>query len=259
MSMTIQEQILQHIRTAFEKLFDYSIHPSELTLQPTRKEFTGDYTFVLFPFSRITKISPEESAGQIGEYLKAHVDLVKDYNVVKGFLNISVKETYWLEVFKSIVQNETYGQLPPNGQKVMVEYSSPNTNKPLHLGHLRNNFLGFSVSEILKANGYEVIRANLVNDRGIHICKSMVAYLHFGNGETPESSGLKGDHLAGKYYVLFDTHYKKQVAGLVEKGVSEETARKSAPLMKEAQEMLLKWENADEEVLGLWKRMNAWV
>src|SRR5690606_34023573 len=137
--------------------------------------------------------------------------------------------------------------------------SSPNTNKPLHLGHLRNNFLGFSVSEILKANGYEVIRANLVNDRGIHICKSMVAYLHFGNGETPESSGLKGDHLAGKYYVLFDTHYKKQVAGLVEKGVSEETARKSAPLMKEAQEMLLKWENADEEVLGLWKRMNAWV
>src|SRR5690606_8009946 len=194
--MTIQEQLLEGISKAFEVLFDHKVEASHLALQPTRKEFTGNYTFVLFSYSKITKISPEESGSRMGEYLKANTKIVSDYNVVKGFLNISVKETYWLEVFGKIVLNKHYGQLPPNGQKVMVEYSSPNTNKPLHLGHLRNNFLGYSVSEILKANGYEVTRANLVNDRGIHICKSMVAYLHFGNGETPESSGLKGDHLA---------------------------------------------------------------
>lgn len=259
LTMTIQEQLLKGISKAFETLFDHKIDPSDLALQPTRKEFTGHYTFVLFPYSRITKSSPEQSARRMGEYLVSEVEPVGGYNVVKGFLNISIKDQYWLDIFRSLVQNGQYGQFPPNGQKVMVEYSSPNTNKPLHLGHLRNNFLGFSVSEILKANGYEVIRANLVNDRGIHICKSMVAYKHFGNGETPESSGLKGDHLAGKYYVLFDTHYKKQVAELMEKGIPGDQAKKSAPLMKEAQEMLFQWENGDEEVIGLWKTMNAWV
>src|SRR5690606_3993567 len=191
--MTLQEQILKEISNAFELLFDHRVAPSELAIQPTRKEFAGNYTFVLFPYSKITKVAPEQSATKIGEYLKTNSDIVSDYNVVKGFLNISLKETSWLGVFEQIVKDEHYGQFPSNGKKVMVEYSSPNTNKPLHLGHLRNNFLGFSISEILKSNGYDVIRANLVNDRGIHICKSMVAYQHFGQGETPESSGLKGD------------------------------------------------------------------
>src|SRR5690606_10669812 len=190
---------------------------------------------------------------------KSHSAIVSDYNVVKGFLNIAVADKQWLKLFDGLIQETQLGQLPANGQKVMVEYSSPNTNKPLHLGHLRNNFLGFSISEILKANGFDVIRTNLVNDRGIHICKSMVAYQHFGNGETPDSSGLKGDHLAGKYYVKFDAEYKKQIAELVENGASEEEGKKSAPRMKEAQEMLIKWEKGDKEVVQLWKTMNGWV
>ncbi|MEX2594539.1 MAG: arginine--tRNA ligase [Anditalea sp.] len=257
--MIIQEQILQEISKAFEELYDHQIETSTLSLQPTRKEFAGNYTFVMFPYSKVTKASPEESGARIGEFIKAHSDVISDYNVVKGFLNISVDELSWLEIFENIVQDEHFGQFPSNGQKVMVEYSSPNTNKPLHLGHLRNNFLGYSISEILKANGYEVIRANLVNDRGIHICKSMVAYQHFGKGETPESSGLKGDHLVGKYYVLFDSAYKKQIAELVEKGHTDEDAKKSAPLIQEAQEMLFKWEAGDAEVVQLWKTMNSWV
>jgi len=257
--MTIQEQILQDISQAFQAAYNHPVEPSSLLLQPTSKDFTGNYTFVMFPFSKITKASPEQGAAKIGEYLKANSSVVKEYNVVKGFLNISVEDRTWLEIFGHIVQDEKYGHFPPNGKKVMVEYSSPNTNKPLHLGHLRNNFLGFSISEILKANGFNVIRTNLVNDRGIHICKSMVAYQHFGNGETPDSSGLKGDHLAGKYYVKFDAEYKKQIAELVENGASEEEAKKSAPLMKEAQEMLIKWEKGDKEVVQLWKTMNGWV
>src|SRR5690606_32249474 len=257
--MSLQEQILQEISRAFELLYGHHVEASELALQPTRKEFAGDFTFVLFPYSKVTKAAPEQSAAKIGEYLKMHSDIVSDYNVVKGFLNISLKEASWLEVFEQIVRDEQYGQFLSNGQKVMVEYSSPNTNKPLHLGHLRNNFLGFSLSEILKANGFDVIRANLVNDRGIHICKSMVAYQHFGHGETPESSSLKGDHLAGKYYVRFDAAYKEQIAELMEKGASEEEAKKSAPLIKEAQEMLIKWEAGDKEVVQLWKTMNGWV
>ncbi|HLW19847.1 MAG TPA: arginine--tRNA ligase [Cyclobacteriaceae bacterium] len=257
--MTLQEQILQDISQAFQVLYDHQVEPSTLLLQPTRKDFAGNYTFVMFPYSKITKASPEQGAAQIGEYLKSNSAVVKEYNVVKGFLNISIEDSTWIELFGRIVQDEKYGHFPPNGKKVMVEYSSPNTNKPLHLGHLRNNFLGFSISEILKANGFEVIRTNLVNDRGIHICKSMVAYQHFGNGETPDSSGLKGDHLAGKYYVKFDAEYKKQIAELVENGTSEEEAKKSAPLMKEAQEMLIKWENGDKEVVQLWETMNGWV
>ena len=257
--MTIQEQILQDISKGFQVLFDEQLAPSSLALQPTRKEFSGDYTFIMFPYSKTTKASPEQGGYQMGEFLKSQSSIVSEYNVVKGFLNISVKDESWLKVFEDIVQNGQFGFFPSNGQKVMVEYSSPNTNKPLHLGHLRNNFLGFSVSEILKANGFEVIRANLVNDRGIHICKSMVAYQHFGQGETPESSGLKGDHLAGKYYVLFDQAYKKQIAELVEQGKPEEEAKRTAPLIKEAQKMLVRWEAGDKEVVQLWETMNGWV
>ena len=257
--MTIQEEILQVIGKAFETLYQHRFEAGELSLQPTRREFAGNYTFVTFPYSRITKAPPHKSAAQIGEFIKAHSNVVSDYNVVKGFLNISVSDTFWLEILSHVVKDEQFDHLPSNGEKVMVEYSSPNTNKPLHLGHLRNNFLGYSVAEILKANGFEVIRANLVNDRGIHICKSMVAYLHFGHGETPNSSDLKGDHLVGKYYVIFDSNYKKQIAALVESGMPAEEAKKNAPLLKEAQELLVKWEAGDKEVTELWKTMNGWV
>ena len=257
--MNLEKQIIHSIELAFKELFDHKVIGDQISLQPTNKEFEGTFTFVVFPFLRVTKLNPEISGTKIGEFLTAHCDVVKGFNVVKGFLNISVKETSWLDIFIQLANNPELGKLPNNGQKVMVEYSSPNTNKPLHLGHLRNNFLGYSVAEILKANGYEVIKANLVNDRGIHICKSMVAYKHFGNGETPQSSGLKGDHLAGKYYVIFDKEYKKQIAELVEKGISEEQAKKNAPLMVEAQEMLRLWEAGDSDVVGLWKTMNSWV
>jgi arginyl-tRNA synthetase len=206
-----------------------------------------------------SQLSPEATATQLGNYLKTEVAAVKDFNVVKGFLNLVVAQEEWITLFKQVYSSPNLGQLPSNGQKVMVEYSSPNTNKPLHLGHLRNNFLGYSVAQLLKASGYEVVKANLVNDRGIHICKSMVAYQHFGNGETPATSGLKGDHLAGKYYVLFDSHYKAQQKGLIEGGQSEEEAKKNAPLLLEAQEMLRKWEDQDREVIELWSKMNGWV
>ncbi|SNS51229.1 arginyl-tRNA synthetase [Belliella buryatensis] len=257
--MNLEQQIISSIQQGFKALFDHEVGIEDLGLQPTRKEFEGTYTFVMFPFLKVTKMAPEACGTKLGEYLVAQTDLVTDFNVVKGFLNLSVSETSWIRVFEKLYSNPSLGQLPPNGQKVMVEYSSPNTNKPLHLGHLRNNFLGYSVSEILKANGYKVTKANLVNDRGIHICKSMVAYQHFGNGETPESSGLKGDHLAGKYYVIFDKEYKKQIKELVDQGLTEEDAKKQAPLLVEAQEMLRKWEANDTEVVALWKQMNDWV
>lgn len=257
--MNLERQIIYSLEQAFRELFDHQVSNDEISLQPTKKEFEGTFTFVVFPFLKVTKLNPEISGTKIGEYLVSNCPPVKAFNVVKGFLNISVSETSWLEIFKGLYQNESLGQMPANGQKVMVEYSSPNTNKPLHLGHLRNNFLGYAVSEILKANGYEVIKANLVNDRGIHICKSMVAYRHYGNGETPESSGLKGDHLAGKYYVIFDKEYKKQISDLVGKGHIEEEAKKIAPLILEAQDMLRLWEAGDEEVVSLWKKMNSWV
>jgi arginyl-tRNA synthetase len=257
--MNIQENILSGIQQAFQNIFNHDLTVDQLSLAPTRKEFEGTYTFVVFPFLKISQTTPENTANQIGEYLKANVSEVADFNVVKGFLNLVLNENSWLDIFQKIYSNPNLGQLPANGQKVMVEYSSPNTNKPLHLGHLRNNFLGFSVAEILKANGYQVIKANLVNDRGIHICKSMVAYLHFGNGESPETSGLKGDHLAGKYYVLFDKEYKSQIKVLIEQGQNEEEAKKNAPILLEAQEMLRKWEANDPDVVSLWKQMNAWV
>jgi arginyl-tRNA synthetase len=257
--MNIQENIIQGIQLAFQNIYNHDLSLDQISLSPTRKEFEGTYTFVVFPFLKISQANPEATGNQIGAYLKDNCPVVTDFNVVKGFLNLVLNELVWVDLFQNIYSNPDLGQLPANGQRVMVEYSSPNTNKPLHLGHLRNNFLGFSVAEILKANGYEVIKANLVNDRGIHICKSMVAYLHFGNGETPESSGLKGDHLAGKYYVLFDKEYKKQIDELKASGHSEEEAKKNAPILLEAQDMLRKWEANDEAVVSLWKQMNEWV
>lgn len=257
--MNFQDSILQGIQDAFTSCFKTTIPMDQLSLAPTKKEFVGSYTFVVFPFLKQSQLSPEATATQLGDYLKTNVAAVKDFNVVKGFLNLVVAQEEWISLFKQVYSSKSFGQLPSNGQKVMVEYSSPNTNKPLHLGHLRNNFLGYSVAELLKAAGYEVIKANLVNDRGIHICKSMVAYQHFGKGETPSSSGLKGDHLAGKYYVLFDTHYKAQQKSLIEAGQSEEEAKKNAPLLLEAQEMLRKWEDQDSDVIALWNQMNGWV
>ncbi|MBD3748883.1 MAG: arginine--tRNA ligase [Sphingobacteriales bacterium] len=248
----------QAIAKAFQDIFDTQVTEEQLSLEQTKKEFEGQVTFVVFPFIRYTKKSPEESARLIGEYLKSRLNEVADFNVIKGFLNLVLSDSYWVDVFLEITRPD-FGQLPSNGQKVMVEYSSPNTNKPLHLGHIRNNLLGYSVAEILKSAGYEVIKANLVNDRGIHICKSMLAWQKFGNGETPESTGLKGDHLVGKYYVIFDQHYKKEIEALKAAGKTEEEAKKQAPLILEAQEMLQQWEAGDEEVISLWKKMNTWV
>lgn len=257
--MDIEKELIQHISYAFKSLFNHEVVSEDLALQPTRKEFEGNYTFVLFPFLKATRQSPEESGKKIGAFLKQELPFISGYNVIKGFLNLSLAESHWLQVFNDILRQRDFGRLPANGEKVMVEYSSPNTNKPLHLGHLRNNFLGYAISEILKANGYDVIKANLVNDRGIHICKSMVAYQHLANGETPESSGLKGDHLAGKYYVLFDREYKKQQDELVLSGMDKEEAKKKAPWMLEAQKMLIFWEKGDSEVVALWETMNSWV
>ncbi len=230
-----------------------------LQIQKTRKEFEGDFTLVVFPLLRRSRKSPEATATEIGEHIVANNPEVSAFNVIKGFLNISLSADFWAERFAEIRADEDYGQADATGRTVMIEYSSPNTNKPLHLGHIRNNLLGYSVAQILKANGHNVIKANLVNDRGIHICKSMLAWKLYGNGETPASSGMKGDHLVGKYYVEFDKHYKEQIKQLVSEGVSEEEAKKQAPIMQEAQAMLRKWEAKDEEVYALWQTMNGWV
>ncbi len=257
--MNLGHIIQEEIREAFQHLFGHTLSEKELNLLPTRKEFEGDYTFVTFPVARYSKKHPEETARLVGEALKNTSKVIGDFNAVKGFLNLSVSLDTWLERFSKTYNNENFGRLPLNGKLVVVEFSSPNTNKPLHLGHLRNNFLGYSVSMILEAAGYKVEKVNLVNDRGIHICKSMLAYLKFGHGETPESAGIKGDHLIGKYYVKFDQEYKKQVTELVETGMPEEEAAKEAPLIKAAQEMLRDWESGKEEVVALWKKMNNWV
>ncbi|WP_194774475.1 arginine--tRNA ligase [Pararhodonellum marinum] len=257
--MNIENQILVDIQKAFEVLFNHPVSLDELALQPTRKEFEGNYTFVMFPYSKMTKKAPEAGAEALGAYLLTHSDIISGYNVVKGFLNLSVSDSQWLDIFRSLLENTDPLKLPSNGQRVMVEYSSPNTNKPLHLGHMRNIFLGYALAEIMKAAGYEVIKANLINDRGIHICKSMVAYLHHGQEETPETAGIKGDHLVGKYYVIFDKAYKKEIQQLMDQGISEEQAKKEAPLILEAQQMLRKWEANDAETVSLWKTMNGWV
>lgn len=244
---------------AFKSLFDHEIKADDLSLQPTRKEFGGTYTLVVFPFLKVTKLNPEASGQKIGDWLTANTDFVRGFNVVKGFLNLEVADLEWAQTLSSVALEANYGVLPANGEKVMVEFSSPNTNKPLHLGHLRNNFLGDSMSRILGANGYEVMKVNLVNDRGIHICKSMLAYQKFGNKETPEEAGLKGDHLIGKYYVKFDQEYKVEIAELVKSGVEPDAAKKETKSIKEAQEMLQKWESGDEEIVALWEKMNSWV
>lgn len=251
--MNIENILAEEVRTAVNSLFGTE---DQVVLQPTRREFEGNYTYVFFGLVKSLKRSPAEIGTAIGEYLVSNSAIVSGYNVVQGFLNLKLSDTVWLDVFRGLKTNK---QPAKKNKKVLVEYSSPNTNKPLHLGHLRNNFLGYSVAEILKAAGYDVTRACLVNDRGIHICKSMVAYRHFGNGETPETAGLKGDHLVGKYYVEFDKAYKAQISELTAGGMPEEEAKKSAPIMVEAQEMLVQWEQNDPEIMALWQKLNGWV
>lgn len=257
--MDLNQLLKQHLQAAFKALFDHDLAEDQIGLQPTRKEFEGTHTFVVFPFLKVTRKNPQESAEMIGNYLVEHAEEVDSYNVVKGFLNISFSQAVWLKLLQGALANPHFGQGAPKGKKVLVEYSSPNTNKPLHLGHLRNNFLGYSVAKILEAAGYETSRCNLVNDRGIHICKSMLAYERFGQGETPESSGIKGDHLVGKYYVAFDKAYKQEMTELMKEGMLEDEAKKEASILKEAQEMLKKWEEGDEATVALWKKMNGWV
>jgi len=244
---------------AVKELYGQEIAENVINIQETRKEFEGQVTIVVFPIVRFSKKSPEETANDIGAFLQQNVAEVTGFNVVKGFLNLVIAENYWIDLFNNTLLQPDFLAIKPRGEKVMVEYSSPNTNKPLHLGHVRNNLLGYSVSELLKADGYDVIKVNLVNDRGIHICKSMLAWQNWGNGETPESSGLKGDHLVGKYYVVFDKEYKKEIEALVAEGQTEDEAKKNAPLIKAAQQMLLQWEQGNAEVVSLWEKMNGWV
>ncbi|HMV10333.1 MAG TPA: arginine--tRNA ligase [Cyclobacteriaceae bacterium] len=255
--MNLEHSLRSEIQKAITALFNATI--DQVQLQPTNQEFEGSHTLVCFPLTRASKLKPEETAKAIGDYLVQHSGIVTRYNVVKGFLNLVISDRTWAETFASIYANKNYGSLPANGKEIMVEYSSPNTNKPLHLGHLRNNFLGYSVAELYKANGYNVHKVQIINDRGIHICKSMAAWKLYGNGETPQSSGLKGDKLVGKYYVEFDKNYKAQAKELQEKGVSEAEAEKQAPIMKLAVDMLQKWEAKDPGTVQLWKTMNGWV
>lgn len=260
-AMNIEHFLSETISASVNELFGLNTTPAEVILQKTKKEFEGDLTLVTFPYIKISKLSPEKTGELIGEELKKRNSDITQYNVVKGFLNISFSTNLWLKEFRAISKDPNYGMKPANssGRQIMLEYSSPNTNKPLHLGHARNNLLGYAVASILESQGHDVVKVNLVNDRGIHICKSMIAWKLFGNGETPVSSGLKGDHLVGKYYVAFDKEYKKQVQELVDKGLSKEESEKQAPIMLQTQEMLLKWEAGDQATLELWKMMNNWV
>ncbi|MFY0654230.1 MAG: arginine--tRNA ligase [Cyclobacteriaceae bacterium] len=257
--MNIPLAIQQSLASALKELFDHEVEVDSLALQPTRKEFEGTYTFVTFPYLRVSKLGPEQTGDKIGEFLKTNCQEVAGFNVVKGFLNLTVADVTWLTLLNDTSEDSKFGSAPSNGKSIMVEYSSPNTNKPLHLGHLRNVFLGYSISNIYKALGYDVTKVQIINDRGIHICKSMLAWQKFGEGETPESSGMKGDKLAGKYYVKFDKEYKKEIAGLIEQGHTKEVAEKNAPILLEAQEMLRKWEAKEPEVYSLWQTMNGWV
>lgn len=255
----MESEIKEGISKAFKELFNQELAVVDIGLQPTKKEFEGSHTFVTFPYGRLTGKNPMETAQLIGEFLTANTEIVSGFNVVKGFLNLTVADQAWIGLLKEINADPAHGRVTPTGKEVMVEYSSPNTNKPLHLGHLRNNFLGWSVATILEANGFKAHRVQIINDRGIHICKSMIAWLKFGNQETPESKGEKGDKLVGRYYVRFDQEYKKQIAELTEQGMDKAQAEKEAPILKEAQDLLLKWEQKDPEVYELWQNMNAWV
>jgi arginyl-tRNA synthetase len=259
--MNLEATIQSAVAQAVSVLYQFETEPAQIQLQKTKKEFEGDVTVVVFPFVKAARKSPEGAGQEIGEYLVQNSHVISAFNVIKGFLNLSINRTYWIDLLNNISANEKFGTVASddNSPLMMIEYSSPNTNKPLHLGHIRNNLLGFSISEIQKANGWQVVKTNIVNDRGIHICKSMLAWKLFGNGETPESTGMKGDHLVGKYYVVFDKAYKAEIKELMEKGMTEEEAKKNAPLMLEAQKMLLAWEQNDAEVRQLWETMNGWV
>lgn len=258
--MSIESLLTSKVIEAVKQCYGTDVETKDVQLQETRKEFAGDLTVVVFPYTRYSKKSPEETAKQLGDYLKEHIAEVCGYNVVKGFLNIEISSAYWLGVLNEVSKDRKYGYVKEkSGRSIMIEYSSPNTNKPLHLGHIRNNLLGWSVSEIQKANGHDVKMVNLVNDRGIHICKSMIAWEKFADGATPESAGMKGDHFVGDYYVRFDKEYKVEIKKLMEGGMEEEEAKKKAPILLEAQEMLRKWEAGDEAVVSLWRTMNDWV
>jgi arginyl-tRNA synthetase len=259
--MNIEHFLSSSISPVINQLFGLTTNPNDIILQKTKKEFEGDFTLVTFPYIKAAKATPEKTGELIGEQLVKNNTSIIKFNVVKGFLNFSLSNDFWLNEFISISKEDNYGIKPAksSGKQMMLEYSSPNTNKPLHLGHVRNNLLGYSVATIMKTQGHDVVKVNLVNDRGIHICKSMIAWKLFGNGETPQSSGLKGDHLVGKYYVEFDKAYKKEIQALIETGVTKEDAEKQAPIMLQTQEMLLKWEASDKETIDLWKMMNGWV
>lgn len=260
--MEIEKQIISAVAAGIKQLYGQEVPESMIQLQTTKKEFEGHLTLVVFPFLKVSKKKPEDTAQEIGNYLKENIsDIVADFNVIKGFLNLTISSACWIDLLNSIHKQEKFGFTPVTEQSplVMIEYSSPNTNKPLHLGHVRNNLLGWALAQIMEANGNKVVKTNIVNDRGIHICKSMLAWLKYGNGATPESTGIKGDHLIGDYYVAFDKHYKEQIKELMAQGMSEEEAKNEAPLIKEAREMLVKWENNDPEIRALWKKMNDWV
>lgn len=257
----IELQLQQAIAESLSTLYGIEAKAENVVLQATKKEFVGDFTLVVFPYVKQARKSPEMVANEIGAAVSEKVEYVKGFNVIKGFLNFEIADVYWSAFVSGLMGNETFGlkTADPNAAPIVVEYSSPNTNKPLHLGHIRNNLLGWSVSQLLAANGNNVKKVNLVNDRGIHICKSMLAWMRFGNGETPETSGMKGDHLVGKYYVEFDKHYKEEVKALMDEGMEEEDAKKQSPLMLEAQSMLKRWEEGDKDVRDLWTKMNGWV
>ena len=257
--MTIEQTLSSLVIKAVKALYDIDAAPQQVQLQKTRPEFEGNITVVVFPFVKAARKAPAQVAAELGQWLVENGLIVSTFNAVQGFLNLSISDAFWLEQLRDMAANEHYGDSTKKRGLMMVEYSSPNTNKPLHLGHVRNNLLGYSIAQIQEANGWQVVKTNIVNDRGIHICKSMLAWLKFGNGETPETSGKKGDHLIGDYYVRFDKEYKAQVAELVAGGMDEEQAKKEAPLMKEAQAMLLQWEQGDAEVRALWEKMNSWV
>ncbi len=256
----IEERIAGKCAGAILSLYGKQTAPESIGIQKTKKEFEGDFTVVVFPLTRLSGKSPEATANEMGSYLQSTLDELAGFNVIKGFLNLSLKDDFWIQFLGETYREPEYGRHPLKpDQPVVLEYSSPNTNKPLHLGHVRNNLLGYSLARILQAGGYRVVKVNLVNDRGIHICKSMLAYETWGQGETPGSTGMKGDHLVGKYYVIFETHYREEVRDLVSQGISEEEALRRAPLILEAQEYLRKWEARDERIIALWQKMNGWA